>query len=462
MRLQRRRPSEHLGRDNRILGSPAGEDALLQVDSIDPMAPEDVVAAILQDPPDAVEIPVPLHPGQGHMGLPRASLRREFERLERALQGRRDSGDGPCAIDTDPDHVHPGEARERPGPPDGDVERPDLCAGLADCRHDFGDEPLFRVAEELHREMELVRGDDLERSARGPQLIGEAFERGRRGDVDRDEPSERHGPWPPGPRPFVSATNRPRSSNRPRRWPSRTAVRKMFVATSRETESSAARSWTSIVPRAVAYAAPCTSARSRALSLRAYPRKYRPGMRKRNAHSVAAATLTSCWSTAPAAARMPPTPARASETVPSRSYKVRRFTRTPSRQSTTRVPRNGWPRVADRSAGGSRPWTTLNGVRSRATTRAATGSNTMLGPAASWPFPARSMRSRKLMRSSNRAFGSFRGSVVYTPATEVAFTMRAAWTNRASDALTRSVVWPGRVPAMMTIGYRRASFAASA
>src|SRR5206468_11805876 len=82
MRLRRRRPSEHLGRDNRILGSPAGEDALLQVDSIDPMAPEDVVAVILQDPPDAVEIPVPLHPGQGHMGLPRASLRRESERLE--------------------------------------------------------------------------------------------------------------------------------------------------------------------------------------------------------------------------------------------------------------------------------------------------------------------------------------------------------------------------------------------
>src|SRR5439155_1720049 len=177
-----------------------------------------------------------------------------------------------------------------------------------------------------------------------------------------------------GPRPFASATNRPRSSNRPRRWPSRTAVRKMFVATSRETESSVARSWTSIVPRAVAYAAACTSARSRALSLRAYPRKYRPGMRKRNAHSVAAATLISCWSTAPAAARMPPTPARASETVPSRSYKVRRFTRTPSRQSTTRVPRNGWPRIADRSASGSRPWTTLNGVRSRATTRAATES----------------------------------------------------------------------------------------
>src|SRR5437667_12882367 len=99
--------------------------------------------------------------------------------------------------------------------------------------------------------MELVRGDDLERSARGAQLIGEAFERGRRGDVDRDEPSERHGPWPPGPRPFVSATNRPCSPNRPRRWPSRTAVRQMFDATARDMESSAASSWTANLPQAV-------------------------------------------------------------------------------------------------------------------------------------------------------------------------------------------------------------------
>src|SRR5256885_13562498 len=141
---------------------------------------------------------------------------------------------------------------------------------------------------------------------------------------------------------------------------------------------------------------------------------------------------------------------RREEVVPIRAIKA-----APAPQSTTRVPRNGSPMIADRSAAGSRPWTTLNGVRSRATTRAATGSNTMLGPAASWPLPARSMRSRKLMRSSNRAFGSFRGSVVYTPATEVAFTMRAAWTNRPSDPLTRSVVGPGRVPALRTIGYRR-------
>src|SRR2546427_364670 len=57
----------------------------------------------------------------------------------------------------------------------------------------------------------------------------------------------------------------------------------------------------------------------------------------------------------------------------------------------------------------------------------------MLGPAAAWPFPARSMRSRKVTRSSNRAFGSFRGSVVYTPATDVAFTMRAAATARDDE-----------------------------
>src|SRR5256712_4328678 len=43
----------------------------------------------------------------------------------------------------------------------------------------------------------------------------------------------------------------------------------------------------------------------------------------------------------------------------------------------TKVPRNGLPKIADRSAFRSRPATTLSGVRSRATTRAATGSNTI-------------------------------------------------------------------------------------
>src|SRR5437667_108131 len=130
--------------------------------------------------------------------------------------------------------------------------------------------------------------------------------------------------------------------------------------------------------------------------------------------------------------------------------------------SVTRVPWNGSPRSAARKARRSRPWTTLRGVRSRATTRAATGSKTTLGPAVRCPLPESVTRSPNLIRGTRRASGSFLGSAVYTPSTEVAFTIRWAPTNRARDAATRSVVCPGRVPPMTTIGYRLASFEAAA
>src|SRR5881398_1963433 len=214
------------------------------------------------------------------------------------------------ALDADPDHVHPRETRERPGPSDGDWERLHVRARLTDRRHDFGDEAFLRVTQELHRQVQLARGEDLERRARAADLFRKAFERGRRGNVHRDEPSEGHGGPPPGFAAGVSETNRPRSSKRPRRWPSRIAVLKILVATSPETESSVARSWTSSVPRAVANAAAWANARSRALSRRAYARKYRPGTRKTSVHRVAAATLMTCCRTAPAAARTAPTPAR--------------------------------------------------------------------------------------------------------------------------------------------------------
>src|SRR5207249_3895863 len=130
--------------------------------------------------------------------------------------------------------------------------------------------------------------------------------------------------------------------------------------------------------------------------------------------------------------------------------------------SVTRVPWNGSPRSAARKARRSRPWTTLRGVRSRATTRAATGSKTTLGPAVRCPLPESVTRSPNLIRGTRRAPGSFLGSALYTPSTEVAFTIRWAPTNRARDAATRSVVCPGRVPPMTTIGYRLASFEAAA
>src|SRR3989442_12738210 len=263
------------------------------------------------------------------MGLPRAPLRREAHGLERGLEVPGDPTDGLGALDADPDHVHPRETRECPGPSNGDWERLHVPARLTDRRHDFGDEAFLRVAQELHRQVQLVRGDDLERRARAADLFRQAFERGRRGNVHRDEPSEGHGGPPPGAAAGLTETNRPRSSKRPLRWPSRIAVRKIFVATSPVTESSVARSWTSSVPRAVANAAAWANARSRALSRRAYARKYRPGTRKARVHSVAAATLITCCRTAPAAAKIAPTPATASETVASRSYHVRRFTRCP-------------------------------------------------------------------------------------------------------------------------------------
>src|SRR5881409_244858 len=320
---------EHDGRDDRVLRASGGEDALLQMDSVDPVTSEDFVGAGFEDSSDAVEVAVALHASQGNMGLPGASLRRKAKGLERGFEVRGDPTDGLGAPDADPDHLHPRETRERSGSSNGDLERLDVRACLTNRRHDFGDQALLGVAQELHREVKLVRGDDLERRARGAELFRKTVERGRRGNVHRDETSEGHGGSPPDFGPGVSATNRPRLSKRPRRWPSRTAVRRILVATSPVTESSVARSLTSSVPRAVAYAAAWANARSRALSRRAYARKYRPGTRKTSVHRVAAATLMTCCRTAPAAARTAPTPARARETVARRSYHIRRFMRRP-------------------------------------------------------------------------------------------------------------------------------------
>src|SRR3989442_6644761 len=98
---------EHDRRYDRVLGAGRGEHALLQVDAIDPVVPEDVVAVGLYDTPHAVEIPVTLHPSQGHMGLPRASLRGESERLEPGVQGRAGPAASFGSLHTCPDDVHP-------------------------------------------------------------------------------------------------------------------------------------------------------------------------------------------------------------------------------------------------------------------------------------------------------------------------------------------------------------------
>src|SRR2546430_13242821 len=137
-----RSDSEHDGRDDRVLRSAGGKDALLQVDSVDSVTPKDLVPAGLEGASDAVEIAVAFHPSQGDMSLPRAPLRREAQGLERGLEVPGDPTDGLGALDADPDHVHPRETRERPRPPNGDWERLPGLAPPTDRPPDFWDQAL--------------------------------------------------------------------------------------------------------------------------------------------------------------------------------------------------------------------------------------------------------------------------------------------------------------------------------
>src|SRR2546428_8678692 len=114
---------EHDRRYDRVLGAGRGEHALLQVDAIDPVVPEDVVAVGLYDTPHAVEIPVTLHPSQGHIGLPRASLRGESDRLDRGVQGRAGPPDTFRSLAAAPDEVHLREIRRHSGPSDSCLVR---------------------------------------------------------------------------------------------------------------------------------------------------------------------------------------------------------------------------------------------------------------------------------------------------------------------------------------------------
>src|SRR2546427_12694707 len=122
----------------------------------------------------------------------------------------------------------------------------------------------------------------------------------------------------------------------------------------------------------------------------------------------------------------------------------------------TVVPWNGSPEIAARRASRYRPSTTRRGIPPFAITRAPTGSKTILGPAREWPSPVRAINFAYGIRSKRCANGFSFGSSEYTPSTLVAFTRRSAFTTRARLAATRSVVHPGDVPPIRTIGYRRA------
>src|SRR6266581_8198460 len=274
------------------------------------MGPELVRRTRPQDRSSAVEVVRSLHAGEGQMGLPRSVLPAEAERFHGCLEGRRDRRERLGALDAHPDDVHPSEARKRAGPPHPDLERADARRRLSHRRDDLGHEALFGVPEELQREVELVRGHDLQGTARLPKFRRQVLKALRRRDVRGDEPAERHDTGPPAP--DVAATNRPRSSNVPRRRPSRTAVRSTFSASTRETCSSSARSSRSRVPRARAMAATWASARSLARNRRWYAKKNRPGTTKTAAHKEAAVALRVCWRAAPATARIAEPPAIAS------------------------------------------------------------------------------------------------------------------------------------------------------
>src|SRR3989442_7958810 len=122
----------------------------------------------------------------------------------------------------------------------------------------------------------------------------------------------------------------------------------------------------------------------------------------------------------------------------------------------TVVPWNGSPEIAARRASRSGPSTTRGGIPAFAITRAPAGSKTILGPAREWPSPVRAINFAYGIRSKRCANGFSFGSSEYTPSTLVAFTRRSAFTTRARLAATRSVVHPGDVPPIRTIGYRRA------
>src|SRR5207253_8932263 len=254
---------------------------------------------------------------------PRAAFSRKGEGLQSGLQGVGDLGNRFGTLDPDPDDVHPAQARERAGPADPDLEWAHAGGRLSDGGHDFGDEALLRLAEELDRQVHLGGVDDLEGWTRPAQVRRELIQRGTARHVDRDEPAKHH----PSSLRWVSfsGTNVLLPRKVPRRYPSWIATCRTRIAASRGTRSSSARSWIRIASRPFAKDAACAKARSREASRREKARKNSPGTRSKTEHSAAAATPRTCWKAAPATARTTPTPDRPSVPAASNSYTTRLF-----------------------------------------------------------------------------------------------------------------------------------------
>src|SRR2546430_17166007 len=62
-----------------------GEDALLEVDAVDPVRRETVVPSACQNLADPIEVPMALHASQRDVSFPVASLRGEAERFQGGL-----------------------------------------------------------------------------------------------------------------------------------------------------------------------------------------------------------------------------------------------------------------------------------------------------------------------------------------------------------------------------------------
>src|SRR5207247_7939576 len=120
----------------------------------------------LEDSPHAVEVESSFAAGQCDGRLPGPTLPREPEMVESGLKRVRDARDWFGPFHAHPDHLHPPEAGERAGPSDADLKGAKARGRLLDCGHDLRHKPLLRVAEELHRQMELVGVDDFQGRAR--------------------------------------------------------------------------------------------------------------------------------------------------------------------------------------------------------------------------------------------------------------------------------------------------------
>src|SRR5207249_9941666 len=92
-----------------------GQDALLEVDRVDGVRPEQVARLGFEDPPDAVEIAPALHARQRDVRLPRAA----FSRKPRGSKaGPQESGIlavGSAPPNPNPVTVHPPRLGERAG-----------------------------------------------------------------------------------------------------------------------------------------------------------------------------------------------------------------------------------------------------------------------------------------------------------------------------------------------------------